>query len=306
MKDHLGSIRAVIDEYTNCVSAQDYDMWGFFLENRTYNIDEAKYKFTGKERDIESSYDYFGARYYMSRIGRWGSEEPLLEKYISISPYSYAKNNPIVFKDVFGKDVRLSGEEYELTYKYLRDEFPNLKIKMDETGKLSATGEAKTLEELLLYAAINNPKIIVEFITAKKDMAEGQYFQVGCWGEIYEDEEGVTHAIQYINLGHAKLYRDVGGNNIGRSVMHEISEGYMRGFIKRYYGYQGKTDLKIYYEAHDFVESLDPFPKRFHPKTPIEMLEDRVTGQFFLIRAYMVDKDGNEHLNYDKETVVTE
>ncbi|MCK4820841.1 hypothetical protein KA005_34060, partial [bacterium] len=60
LKDHLGSIRAVIDEDDSFVSGQDYDMWGYLLENRTFNIDEEKYKFTGKERDDESSYDYFG------------------------------------------------------------------------------------------------------------------------------------------------------------------------------------------------------------------------------------------------------
>lgn len=61
---------------------------GYPLENRTYNSSEMRYDFTGKERDDETSYDYFpacrsgsagrGARYYDSRIGRWGQVEPLL------------------------------------------------------------------------------------------------------------------------------------------------------------------------------------------------------------------------------------
>ena len=80
-------------------------MWGYLLENRTFDIEREKYKFTGKERDEESSYDYFGARYYLSRIGRWGSVEPLMEEYILSSPYSYSYNNSITFKDFKGFQV---------------------------------------------------------------------------------------------------------------------------------------------------------------------------------------------------------
>jgi hypothetical protein len=39
--------------------------------NSNFGISNEKYKFTGKERDDETNYDYFGARYYDSRIGRW-------------------------------------------------------------------------------------------------------------------------------------------------------------------------------------------------------------------------------------------
>jgi RHS repeat-associated protein len=34
-------------------------------------LPKQNYKFTGKERDTESGLDYFGARYYSSRMGRW-------------------------------------------------------------------------------------------------------------------------------------------------------------------------------------------------------------------------------------------
>lgn len=69
---------------------------------------ERIYKFTGKERDPENGYDYFGARYYDSLIGIWGQVEPLLEKYLSFSPYCYGVNNPIEFFDINGKDIDLS------------------------------------------------------------------------------------------------------------------------------------------------------------------------------------------------------
>ena len=70
-KDHLGSVRAVVNENNNIISAQDYDMWGSIMEGRSFDSSKSKYKFTGKERDKESNLDYFGARYYDPRIGRW-------------------------------------------------------------------------------------------------------------------------------------------------------------------------------------------------------------------------------------------
>jgi|GEM_PF-4233074 len=85
------------------------NVWGYYLDNRGYeqspDFDSPLYKFTSKERDRESGYDYFGARYYDSRIGRWGQVEPLLDKYVSFSPYCYGLNNPMVLKDVDGLDV---------------------------------------------------------------------------------------------------------------------------------------------------------------------------------------------------------
>ena len=70
MKDHLGSVRAILNSSAEVVSAQDYDSWGYLLQDRVYDSDSSKFKFTGKERDSESDYDYFGARYYDARIGK--------------------------------------------------------------------------------------------------------------------------------------------------------------------------------------------------------------------------------------------
>ena len=67
------------------------------------NYDE-RYKFTGKERDEETGYDYFGARYYVPEIPIWLSVDPLSDKYPQISPYAYCEWNPIKFVDPDGRD----------------------------------------------------------------------------------------------------------------------------------------------------------------------------------------------------------
>jgi RHS repeat-associated protein len=107
MYDHLGSIRVVVNEAGNIVSSDDYDPWGMIMDGRSTddNYYNAKYKFTGKERDKETGYDYFGARYYDSRIGRWLVVDPLFKNYPEISPYVYTLNNPVIFIDLVGKQV---------------------------------------------------------------------------------------------------------------------------------------------------------------------------------------------------------
>ena len=63
------------------------------------------FKFTGKERDEESGYDYFGARYYTSNLSMWLSVDPLADKYPNISPYAYCAWNPMKYVDPDGRKI---------------------------------------------------------------------------------------------------------------------------------------------------------------------------------------------------------
>ena len=64
--------------------------------------------FIRKERDSETGFSYFGARYYDSDIlTGWLSVDPLADKYPSLSPYAYCGWNP----------VRLVDPDVEATYR---------------------------------------------------------------------------------------------------------------------------------------------------------------------------------------------
>jgi RHS repeat-associated protein len=122
-KDHLGSIRMTLDENSEIVSAQDYYPYGEIL--RSYTLGSGannKYLFTEKERDTETNYDYFGARFYDSELGKWLQVDPLADKlvlsfvegYPGWSPYNYTFNNPLRFIDPDGREgVEHTGYEYD-------------------------------------------------------------------------------------------------------------------------------------------------------------------------------------------------
>jgi len=78
------------------------------MEATTY---DERYKFIGKERDWESGYDYFGARYYIAPFLHWMSVDPLADKYPGISPYAYCAWNPVARKDLYGLDIYRYDEE---------------------------------------------------------------------------------------------------------------------------------------------------------------------------------------------------
>ncbi|MDD2594120.1 MAG: RHS repeat-associated core domain-containing protein, partial [Bacteroidales bacterium] len=65
---------------------------------------DTRYKFTAKELDNETSYTYFGARYYDSELSGWLNVDPMSDKYPSLSPYCYSANNPVVLVDPNGMD----------------------------------------------------------------------------------------------------------------------------------------------------------------------------------------------------------
>ena len=68
---------------------------------------------TGKERDSETGFSYFGARYYDSDIlNGWLSVDPMADKYPGLSPYAYCALNPIRVIDPNGDScaILLAGD----------------------------------------------------------------------------------------------------------------------------------------------------------------------------------------------------
>lgn len=137
LRDHLGSVRAVIDGDTGTVvKTSDYYPFGKRIQV-TAPVSEPvggsqhasepavapvapatsvastsspnRWHFSGKE---SQSFLYaniplldFGARMYNPTIARWTTSDPMSEKYYGISPYVYCLGNPISIIDPNGMDI---------------------------------------------------------------------------------------------------------------------------------------------------------------------------------------------------------
>ena len=102
--DHLGSASWVTDTAGHGYEHFQYNAWGgpFITQRITGGDYQSRYTFSGKERDEETGFSYFGSRYYNSNLSIWLSVDPMSDKYPSLSPYVYCANNPVRVIDPSG------------------------------------------------------------------------------------------------------------------------------------------------------------------------------------------------------------
>jgi RHS repeat-associated protein len=114
--DALGNVRAVTNAAGQVTERHDYLPFGEECTNGPCASNPAlgggqPRKFTSKERDPETGLDYFGARYYGSKIGRFTTVDPYLDTRAALfnpqrwNRYAYGLNNPLRYVDPDGRDT---------------------------------------------------------------------------------------------------------------------------------------------------------------------------------------------------------
>ena len=106
-QDALGSIRIVFDASGAAVARADYEPFGelFTVPTMPGTSELPAKQFTGQERDAEASLDYFGARFFVPRTGRFSQVDPVYAGLLDPQQwnrYAYARNNPLTFIDPTG------------------------------------------------------------------------------------------------------------------------------------------------------------------------------------------------------------
>ena len=112
IRDHLGSVRTIVNASGTVVERNDYYPFGtrttFGASYPTLSIN--RQKFSGKEDQgtIGSStlpYLDFGARMYDAKLVRWNTYDPMAEKYYGINPYVYCAGDPVNHIDPKGQSL---------------------------------------------------------------------------------------------------------------------------------------------------------------------------------------------------------
>jgi RHS repeat-associated protein len=100
LTDHLGNVRAVVDEFKEVKSAYEYYAFGMSLAKM--EVEAYRYRFNGKEDDGETGWQDYGKRTYNTKVVKFLSIDPYTKKYPELSPFQFASNRPIDGKDLDG------------------------------------------------------------------------------------------------------------------------------------------------------------------------------------------------------------
>lgn len=131
-KDHLGSIRMVVNENGTIEQVNHYYPFGGVYGDLGYNSELQRNKYIGKEFDHTSGLDWYdhGARMYDAAKGSWDRVDFLCEKNTSSSIYGYCHNNPILFVDPDGNDDYFSNNG---NYLYSKNNTANIYVFQGKT-----------------------------------------------------------------------------------------------------------------------------------------------------------------------------
>ena len=142
--DHLGSSSVstplnnhwITDGSGNVIQHLHYLPFGEDWVDQRNASWSAPYTFSGKEKDVETGYSYFGARYYDSGLSIWLSVDPMSDKYPNLTPYAYCASNPVILVDPDGRDWYESEDKKTIEYLHgvtgQREGYTHLGATLDE------------------------------------------------------------------------------------------------------------------------------------------------------------------------------
>ena len=162
-----------------------------------------RFTFTGKERDSETGFSYFGARYYDSDLMTgWLSVDPMADKYPNISPYAYCAWNPVKLVDPDGRTIWIEdGSGTKIEYK----------VNMDPVGDKEASKQIGLLNEM--YSTDLGMELLDVLIESNND-----YYITNESPSVI----GTCNTTKYGNGAKLKM----GGNNELLNISHELFHAY--------------------------------------------------------------------------------
>lgn len=115
MDNSNGSISMEMDADGELISYEEYFPFGgtaIIAGDNELEVSLKDYRYSGKECDDSTGLYYYGARYFISWLGRWLNADPVGEK-DGLNLYCYVSNNPLLYNDPDGRTKKRK-REWEL------------------------------------------------------------------------------------------------------------------------------------------------------------------------------------------------
>ena len=119
-RDHLGSIREVVNNSGSVVARYDYDPYG--RRTKLSGTFDSDFGFTGHYLHAPSGLHFAPFRAYSAEFGRWISRDPIEEEG-GVNLYGYVASNPVNWVDPLGLEIVYRGsnmDDWHQSRDYLR------------------------------------------------------------------------------------------------------------------------------------------------------------------------------------------
>ena len=261
--DHLGSSRILTDENGTTISRRDFMPYGEEIARTAYGSDSIRQKFTGYERDNESSLDFAQARYYGGGLGRFTGPDDFLNDTHPSAPeswnlYVYVRNNPLNLVDP-------SGKKAEISWHTDKNGVIHVKIKAS-FAIYSAEGQNVSKKDLKTYKKVLK-NAIESFLTKKFENVEGRSFSVTAdiSAKVYSSEQKAIESNRdnLVELGSSTIQSTSGSEpqGVGFRTNSEEFDRMAVQIVSDPLNYRGSldptSDAGITF-AHEFAAHLIP------------------------------------------------
>lgn len=221
--DHLGSSSYITDDNGNLTQTLAYlpydEDWVDLKHNNPQY--QTPYKFNGKEKDEESGYHYYGARYLNNDLSIWLSVDPMSDKLPHLTSYNYCANNPVMLVDPDGRDnviylVNLQGKNQKVNPEKLIAE-TNKRFKslgLNTRMELAPDGrdfDPQYMDNTDSYAVLGSADDVKGFIKSKDKSAYENHFKD--WNGGYDNPEKSTNT-----QGKKTNVIGIDANNLGKTA----------------------------------------------------------------------------------------
>jgi RHS repeat-associated protein len=147
LDNHLGSAVLELDGNAAVLTYEEYFPYGatsFASGQSAAEVSLKRYRYTGKERDVENGFYYHHRRYYAPWLGRWTSCDPTGHG-ASPNLYGYCRDNPLVFTDVDGAQEQATDDQKKVTEQKAADSAKKTGGPSEAWNKMSTQEQMKAV-----------------------------------------------------------------------------------------------------------------------------------------------------------------